>query len=299
MTIALEAASQGGVETGGTWCTCVLGTGPDDIVAEHRFRTVGPTETVERIGEFFDSYERPRAIGVGAFGPIDLDTQSTNWGVLGKTPKPGWAGADLGPALSRRVGAPVVLETDVNAAALGECRWGAGRGLANVCYLTVGTGIGVGIVANGALLHGVPHPEAGHMRIPHDWLRDPFGGACPSHGDCWEGLASGQALLERWRNNPAELPDDHPAWALEAEYLSLGITNVIYTASPHRVIVGGGVVTRDGLLQRVRGRVAELLAGYPGSEVLANGLDDYIVGVALAGRAGALGAMALAASSVV
>jgi fructokinase len=284
----------GGVETGGTWVACLLGSGPDDIVAETRFPTTSPEETVELIGQFFDAHPTPQAIGVGAFGPIGVDPDAADWGVLRNTPKPGWPGAPLGPDLQARIGVPVQLDTDVNAAALGEQRWGAGAGCANVAYLTVGTGIGAGFVVDGRPLHGLLHPEAGHMRVPHDTARDPFLGSCPSHGDCWEGLAAGSAMTARWDRPGADLGDGHPGWDLEADYLAAGITNIITVVSPQRFIVGGGVFKHPGLIELVRARVAALLAGYLDSDLLTTGLDRYLVAPGLGEHAGALGAMALA-----
>ncbi len=287
----------GGVETGGTWVACLLGSGPDDVVAETRFRTTSPEPTIAQITRFFAAHERPRAIGVGAFGPIGVDPRQPTWGVLASTPKPGWAGARLGPELRRLTGLPIVLDTDVNAAALAEQRWGAGQGCENVAYLTVGTGIGAGFVVDGRPLHGLLHPEAGHIRIPHDRSRDPFPGACPSHGDCWEGLASGSAMEARWKQPGGELGAGHPGWELEADYLAAGIANIILTVSPQRFIVGGGVFEHPGLLDRVRPRVAAVLAGYLDAEALTTGLDRYLVEPGLGRRSGALGAIALAAAS--
>lgn len=284
----------GGIETGGTWCSCALGTRHGEIAAETRFATAYGDETLERICEFFDRRERPQAIGVAAFGPIDLDASSPTWGMIGATPKPGWSGVTIGPALTRRIGVPVRLETDVNAAAFGECRWGAGRGCRNVCYVTVGTGIGAGFVVNGRPLHGLVHPEAGHIRLPHDQVRDPFAGCCPAHGDCWEGLASGHAMAARWGVAATELDDDHPAWQLETDYLANGLVNIIFIASPERIIVGGGVAQRPGLLDRVRHRVSELLGGYLRAPNLTSGLHRYIVEPGLHGRSGVIGAIALA-----
>src|ERR1700761_3478061 len=215
----------GGVETGGTWCVCALGTGPDDVVAEETFRTGEPAETLERIVAFFaaDGRPRARAIGIGAFGPLDLDPRSDTWGYVTSTPKPGWAHTALAGVIRDRLDVPVRFETDVTAAAIGEHRWGAGRGVPSLCYLTVGTGIGAGIIIDGRPVHGLIHPEPGHLRIPHDRARDPFDGACPVHGDCWEGLAAGGAIAARWGSEAAELADEHPAWDLEARYLALGI----------------------------------------------------------------------------
>ncbi|MGH2871719.1 MAG: ROK family protein, partial [Solirubrobacteraceae bacterium] len=213
----------GGVETGGTWCACALGAAPDEIVAQERFRTAAPVETVARIARFFAQHPRPAAVGIGAFGPLDLDPASATWGLVRSTPKPGWSGFALGPAVRNALGLPVALDTDVAAAALAEQRWGAAVGTHTACYLTVGTGIGAGLVIGGRPHHGLVHPEAGHLRIPHDRARDPFSGVCPLHGDCWEGLASGPAIAARWGAAPERLDDGHPAWTLEAEYLALGI----------------------------------------------------------------------------
>jgi fructokinase len=287
----------GGVETGGTWCVCALGRGPDDLIAIERFPTEGPDATIERILAFFavPGRPRPRAVGVGAFGPLELDERSPRWGrVLATTPKPDWAGAAIGPALRDGLGVPIALETDVGAAAFAELRWGAGQGADSLCYLTVGTGIGAGIVRGGRAVHGLLHPEAGHLRIPHDPAVDPFSGACPFHGDCWEGLASGRALRERWGQEPETLPGDHPAWPLEAGYLAAGIQAIAMIAFPHRVIVGGGVGQRSGLLARVRPEVKRLLGGYPDRPELRGDLGDYLVAAALGDRAGVLGGFALA-----
>jgi fructokinase len=286
----------GGVETGGSWCVCALGAGPDRIEALEKFPTASPRETVAEVVDFFHRHGRPRALGVAAFGPIELDPASASWGTLGATPKPGWTGWPLGPALHDALGVPVVAETDVGAAALGEWRWGAGRGCDTLGYLTVGTGIGAGLLVGGAPTHGLLHPEVGHIRVPHDRDRDPFDGACPFHGDCWEGLAAGPAIAERWGMAADRLADDHPAWELEAEYLALGILSIVLIASPQRVIAGGGVIERAGLLERVRVRLPELLAGYPpGPQIAAD--PGYLVGPALGDDAGVLGAIALVAPS--
>jgi fructokinase len=287
----------GGVETGGTKVACLLGSGPDDIVAETRFATGSPEQTIAQIVAFFAGYERPHAVGVGAFGPIGVDPGAADWGVLGHTPKPGWSGVGLGPELTRRTGLPVALDTDVNAAALGEQRWGAGVGCSSVAFLTVGTGIGAGFVVDGRPLHGLLHPEAGHMRIPHALARDPFPGACPFHGDCWEGLASGAAMAARWGVPGAALAAGHPGWGLEADYLAAGIANLVTIVSPQRFIVGGGVLGHPGLLDLVRERVVSLLGGYLGAELLGERISEYLVPPGLGERAGVLGALALVAEA--
>lgn len=289
----------GGVETGGTWCVCALGTGPDDLIDEETFRTAEPDTTLRRIVAFFAAAgrPRPRAIGIGAFGPVDLHPDSPTWGYVTTTPKPGWAHTAVAGVIRDRLGVPVTFETDVTAAAVGEHRWGAGRDVRSLCYLTVGTGIGAGIIVDGRPVHGLVHPEPGHLRVPHDRARDPFDGACPVHGDCWEGLAAGGAIAARWGTAGPELADDHPAWALEAEYLALGILSIVTVVSPHRVIVGGGVMERPGLMEAVRADLRTLVAGYLETPLLADRIDEYLVAPALGDRAGVLGAIALAASA--
>jgi fructokinase len=284
----------GGVETGGTWCVCALGTGPQDIHAREQFPTTSPGETLERIVAFFARHPAPKALGIGSFGPVDLDPSSPTWGQVTTTPKLGWQRTPVATVLRERLHVPVAFETDVNAAAFGEYCWGAGQGRASVCYLTVGTGIGAGLVIDGKPIHGLVHPEVGHLRIPHDWGRDPFAGNCPAHGDCWEGLASGTAIEQRWGKRPPELPDGHPAWALEAEYLALGILTIVCVVSPHRIIVGGGVMERSQLMQAVRHRLRELLGGYLDASALKAEIDQYVVAPELGDDAGVLGAIALA-----
>lgn len=234
------------------------------------------------------------AIGIASFGPVDLDPRSPTFGFITTTPKPGWAHTDVAGPFRAALGVPVVFDTDVNGAALGEHRWGAARGVDPCVYLTVGTGIGGGGVVNGRLLHGLLHPEMGHVRIPHDRAADPFRGACPYHGDCLDGLASGRALAERWGTPAETLPATHQGWALEAEYLALGLISIIAVLSPRRIVVGGGVLQHRPLLGRVRRRVVELLAGYVAAREVVADVDTYIVPPALGTDAGVLGAIALA-----
>jgi fructokinase len=288
----------GGVETGGTWCVCALGTGPDDIRVREQFPTTSPEETLERIVAFFQRQPSPDALGIGSFGPVNLDRDSPTWGYVTTTPKPGWQRTPVATVLRDRLNVPVVFDTDVNAAAVGEQRWGAGQGRASVCYLTVGTGIGAGLVINGSPVHGLVHPEVGHMRIPHDTRGDPFSGNCPVHADCWEGLASGPAMAERWGDSPAELADDHPAWPLEAEYVAHGILSIVCVASPHRVIAGGGVMQRSQLVSMVRHRLRDLVDGYLDTPLLGVDIDEYVVSPALGDDAGVLGAIALAQAAI-
>jgi fructokinase len=291
MRCALTA--YGGIETGGSKWECAIGTGPGDIRAAETIRTTTPRETIEKAIAFFERGENVQAIGIGSFGPIDHKPWSQTWGHITTTPKPGWAHTDVGQEIRRRLSVPVAFDTDVNAAALGEHRWGAGQGLDTFCYLTVGTGIGGGGLAGGKLMHGLLHPEFGHMRIPHDMARDPFEGTCPYHGDCWEGLASGRAIEARW-GKPADELHDPAVWGLEAHYLGLGLVSVMCVLSPERIIVGGGVAGRDGLLRLVQREVSSLMNGYLDSKVVRERISEYITAPALGARAGVLGAIALA-----
>lgn len=288
----------GAVEAGGTKFVCAIGTGPEAILAEKRIPTAEPFATLSEVLAFFMEQTRKgmrlRAVGVGSFGPLSLDPTAPDYGRIVNTPKPGWSGVDLLGALAHHLGVPVRLETDVNAALWGERRWGAAQGLAHVLYMTIGTGIGGAALVHGRLLHGAWHPEMGHVRIPRD-VEDDFPGICPYHGACLEGLASGPALKARWNTEGANLPPHHPAWALEARYLALGLVNLMMTLVPQRIILGGGVMQQAQLFPLIRREVKALLGGYLRvPELVQTGLDGYIVPPALGQRAGLLGALALA-----
>ena len=287
----------GGIEAGGSKWVCATGTGPDDLEQTLTFATTDPEETIARAADFFSRNGAIAAIGIGSFGPIDIDRTSPTWGRITTTPKPGWAYTEVVAALRNALDLPIAFDTDVNAAALGEHRWGAAVGLETFCYITVGTGIGGGGIANGNLMHGLLHPEFGHMRIPHDRNRDPFDGACPYHGNCFEGLASGDALRARWGRSAEEIADES-AWLLEAEYLALGLQNVICTISPQKIILGGGVMKEPALLPHVRSGVQALASGYFDAPELGAAIDEYIVPPALGDRAGVLGALELARRAV-
>ncbi len=285
----------GGIEAGGTKFICAAGSSPDDLRALERFPTTTPEETLAQVIRFFQSLPEPvRAVGIGSFGPLDPDSDSPTYGHITTTPKPGWAHFDLLGAVRSALDVPAAFDTDVNAAALGEHRWGAAQGLDTFLYLTIGTGIGGGAMLAGELLHGLLHPEMGHIRLPHDRERDPFEGICPFHGDCLEGLASGPAMEARWGQRAETLPAEHPAWELEAHYLALGLVNFITTLSPQRIIMGGGVMSHPGLFPRIRAEVQTLLNGYIRSPEITERIEEYIVPPALGGRAGVLGAIALA-----
>lgn len=287
----------GGIEAGGTKFVCAVGTGPDDLHDEIRFPTTSPDETIGRAIAYFQEQARRRplaAIGIASFGPVDLDRSSPTYGYITATPKPGWAFADFAGRVQRSLGVPVGFDTDVNGAALGEHRWGAAQGLDTFIYLTIGTGIGGGGMVGGRLMHGLVHPEMGHIRVPHDRTQDPFPGRCPFHGDCLEGLACGPAMEDRWGQRAETLPPDHPAWDLEARYIALALNNFICTLSPQRIILGGGVMSQPQMFPLVRRYVQELLNNYVDSPAVREGIDHYIVPPGLGSRAGVLGAIALA-----
>jgi fructokinase len=277
----------GAVEAGGTKFVCGAGTGPDNLVTT-QIPTTSPEVTVAAAIAWFRE-RRVSAVGIGSFGPVDLNPASATWGHITSTPKTGWRNFDLAGTFARGLGVPVRFDTDVNAAVAGEARWGAGRSVSNCLYVTVGTGIGGGAIVSGRVLHGLTHPEMGHVRIPHDWSRDPFPGACPYHGDCLEGLASGPAIQARWGVPPAELQRDHPAWALEAEYLAHGLANFVCTLSPERILLGGGVMAQAQLYEMVREKLACVLASYVAELPL-------VMAPELGTRAGVLGALAMAAA---
>jgi fructokinase len=294
-------ACWGGIEAGGTKFVCAVGTGPEDVRAQVRIPTTSPGETLEAAVSFFREQRELQpaglaAIGIASFGPLDLDPESSKYGFITTTPKPGWADTDLAGTIARGLGVPVGFDTDVNGAALGEHRWGAARGLDTFIYLTVGTGIGGGGMSGGNLLHGMVHPEMGHVLVPHDLERDPFAGVCPYHGDCLEGLATGPALEKRWGRRAEELPPDHPAWELEAHYLALALVDYICVLSPRRVILGGGVMKQAQLFVMIRREVLELLNGYMQAPAVLEDIDGYIVPPGLGARSGVLGALALARS---
>ena len=288
----------GGIEAGGTKFVCAVGTGPDDVRAETRFPTTTPEETIGRAVAFFREQEalhgRPAAIGIASFGPLDPNPASPTFGYITSTPKPRWANVDLAGAIRSALGVPVGFDTDVNIAGLGEWHWGAAQGLSNFIYLTIGTGIGGGVLIDGKPVHGLIHPELGHIPVPHDRAADPFEGFCPYHGDCLEGMAAGPAIGERWGRPAVDLPSDHPAWELEAHYLALALHVFICTLSPERIILGGGVMEQIQLFRLIRHKVIACLNGYIQSPSILSNIDGYIVPPGLGNRAGVLGAFAQA-----
>lgn len=286
-----------GIEAGGTKWVCMIAANPQEIQATHRFPTTTPEETIAKAIDFISGQTHPAklsGLGIGSFGPLDLDPASATYGYVTTTPKPGWANRDLVSPFQKAFQIPIGFDTDVNAAALGEATWGAAQGLSDFIYLTIGTGIGGAGVVNGQLIHGLIHPEMGHMRIPHDQDKDPFPGNCPYHGDCFEGLATGPAIEARWGSRGEDLPPGHPAWYLEAEYIALGAANIITILSPQRVILGGGVMEQEHLFPLIRNNVQEILHNYISAEKILEAIEDYIVPPGLGSQAGVLGAIALA-----
>lgn len=287
----------GSIEAGGTKFVCIIGSGPQDIRAEVRFPTTNPEETVGKAINFFKDQATGTplsAIGIGSFGPLDLDLASPTYGYITTTPKPGWAYTNIVGMLHAAFDIPVAIDTDVNAAAFGEFCWGAAQNLDPIIYLTIGTGIGGGVIYGGRPIHGLVHPEMGHMLIPHDRSLDPFQGVCPYHGECFEGLASGPAIKQRWGQAGELLPEDHPAWGLEAHHIALALMNLILCFSPRRIVLGGGVMQQKGLFPLVWRKVQLHLNEYIQSKQITELIEQYIVPPALGSRAGVLGALALA-----
>jgi fructokinase len=290
----------GGIESGGTKFVCMIGTDPDHVFKEERFPTTTPRETIHKVIEFFRpsaSNGELAAVGIASFGPLDLHPSSRTYGYITTTPKDGWSQVDLYGEIHRSLNVPVAIDTDVNAAAFGEQYWiPENRSLDPFLYVTVGTGIGVGVIINGSPLHGLLHAEAGHFALPHDWQRDPFPGVCPYHDDCLEGLASGLSMLKRWKQKPESLPDWHPGWDLESDYIALALVNLIYAYSPQRIILGGGVSQHPGLIEAVRCKVKQFMNGYLRSSMLMERIGEYILLPALGNRSGGLGAIAMASA---
>jgi len=290
----------GGVEAGGTKFVCLVGDDAGTVLAERRHPTRGPTETlaeaVAALRDLTGQTGPPDAIGIGAFGPLDL-RRGPRHGHLLATPKPGWSGVDLVGPFRAAFGVPVAVDTDVTAAALAEGRWGAARGLGTFAYVTVGTGIGVGVVAGGRPLHGLVHPEAGHVSVPRA-PGDEFPGVCPFHGDCLEGMASGPAVAARWGAPAEDLTGGlrERAVDLEAHYLAHGIRTLVYAVAPERVLIGGGLSGMPGLLPAVRARLPGALGGYPG---LPEHTDAaFVQEPGLGAMAGPCGALAVAESAL-
>lgn len=289
----------GAIEAGGTKFVCMVAGGPEDIRAETRFPTTTPAETIAKAISFFkeqaETLREPiKALGVACFGPIDLDPNSSTYGYITSTPKLLWRNTDVVGPLQNALQIPVAFDTDVNVAALGEGAWGAAQGLSDFVYLTIGTGIGGGVISGGKPIHGLVHEEVGHMLLPHDKQQDPFSGGCPYHGDCFEGLASGPAMEKRWGIPAYTLPPEHPAWKLEANYIAAAMHNLICITSPKRIILGGGVMQQMQLFPLIHAKTIQMLGGYVQSPAILEKIDSYIISPGLGTRSGGLGAIAIA-----
>jgi len=297
LEVHLDQILYGGIEAGGTKFVCAVGTGEGEILEIVRFRTEDPEGTLGKAIDFFktqrDKYPL-HAIGVGSFGPLDLNPSSETFGYITSTPKRKWVNTDIVGTIGKFLNLPVAIDTDVNAAALGEHLWGAARGLETFIYLTIGTGIGGGGMVNGTLLHGLIHPEMGHIPLPHNLDQDPFKGVCSYHSDCFEGLASGPAIEKRWGQRGENLPNDHPGWQLEAKYIGSALAVYVYVLSPERIILGGGVMRQKELFPLIRAELGEILRGYVRADAILEDMDHYIVPPKLGDQAGVLGAIALA-----
>jgi len=296
----MPSALLAGIEMGGTKCVCTLGTGPGDIRAQEVLPTREPETTLAAIADLLNRWSTDvgtlKAIGVAAFGPLDLRRESRTYGRIGATPKRGWANVGLLEFFAKRFAAPVGLTTDVIGAALAEGRWGAAQELTDFAYVTVGTGIGAGLIVNGKSVFGCHHPELGHVRIARA-AGDTWPGSCPFHGDCLEGLASGPAIQARAGMTAPSIPVESPIWSPVAHALAQLAHVLVVTVAPQRILIGGGVVSaQPHLFPRIRQSLAQSLNGYLHIPEMAD-LDTYITPPGLGTRAGPLGALAVAADT--
>lgn len=285
----------GGIEGGGTKFVAAVGTVEGGVLAETRIKTTTPAETLVACVDFFKAqaaeFGALSAIGIASFGPVDLRKHSATYGHILPTPKPYWTNTNLLTPFRDAFDLPIGLDTDVNGAALGEWHWGAARGVDTFLYLTIGTGIGGSALINGKVLHGLLHPEMGHISVPK---MPEHTSICPFHEDCFEGLASGPALEHHWGEKAENFDAGHPAWDAEASYIASALRSFICTLSPQRIILGGGVMSQSHLFPLVREKTLESLSGYIQAPEILENIDEYIVPVALDGKAGILGAFVLA-----
>jgi len=291
----------GAIEGGGTKFLCAVGHSPERILEQIVIPTREPHSTLQAALDFFGAAQSRhgviQAFGIASFGPVDLRRRSPTFGRIMNTPKAGWSGTDVLGAVRGRFGVPVVIDTDVGAAALAELRLGAGRDVGSVAYVTVGTGIGGGYApaaCNGAQLL---HPEVGHLRVQRDPRDTGFAGICPFHGDCLEGLASGPAIVARWGTQMSQLDPSHSGRSIIGNYLGQLAASIALMVSPERVILGGGVMRGGELLPKIRNTAREFLNGYIGPLQETDALERYICAPGLGDRAGISGALLLAAQA--
>ena len=301
MTSSQPQPLLGGVELGGTKCVCIIGSGPEDVRDHVSIPTGERDSTLARINSVLDGWQAKHgpieALGLASFGPLDLRPDSRRFGHITSTVKPGWEGTDVFGRLGTHRGIPVKINTDVNGAALAEGRWGAARGLDDFAYITVGTGIGVGLIVNGRPVFGCNHAEVGHIRLAR-LAGDTWPGICQFHGDCIEGLASGPAIGARAGMPGSQVPADSPVWGPVTHALGQLLNTLFLTTAPRRILMGGGVVERrPELLAQIRERLIASLNGYLDLEDLTGGVDQYVVPPGLGALAGPLGSLALAADA--
>jgi len=285
----------GGIEAGGTKFVCGIGSEEGEILDRSVLPTTGPSETIDRVVGYFESVEDYDlgGIGLATFGPVDLNPLSETFGFITSTPKRRWQNFDIKGELERALGHTLPVDTDVNGAVLAEHLWGGAKDVSNAVYITVGTGIGGGVLVNGKLNHGLLHPELGHIRLRGSDDNAGFKGICPFHDYCLEGLASGPAIKARWNQAAESLAPEHPAWIEEAGYLAEGLVNIILVLSPERIILGGGVMQKAFLFPMIHKKVQELLNGYVQKAEILNKIEEYIIPPSLGNKAGLLGAIAL------
>jgi len=286
-----------GVELGGTKIVCALAEASGELLERMQIDTQAPEDSLPRIRaelqNFIDTHGPFAALGVGTFGPLQLERSAPDYGRLGPTPKLLWRGCDLYRYFADWLTVPVALDTDVNAAALGEVKWGAAIACTSAVYITVGTGIGGGVIVNGKPVHGLLHPELGHMRVPRA-TGDDFEGNCPVHTDCIEGMAAGPAIVARWGVQLEQLPSHHVAYEQTAHYIAHLVSNSILLLSPEKIVLGGGVMNNEELFPMIRQKVQALLNGFIAVDAIEKNIDQYIVPPGLGGDAGVLGAIVLA-----
>lgn len=281
----------GGIEAGGTKMICVIGNEKGEILDRMQIPTKTPKETVPKMISYFKDKDI-KALGIACFGPIDLDKNSKTYGYITSTPKLDWRNYDIVGTFQKELSVPVGFDTDVNGSLLGEITWGCAKGKTDALYITIGTGIGGGVMTNGKLLHGMLHPELGHIKLAVD-RNDTYKGKCPYHGTCFEGLAAGPAIEERWGHKAVELADDDKVWELESSYIAKALSSYILTLSPQIIILGGGVMHQVQLFPLIRKKVLEELNGYIVTEQMQH-MDEYIVPASLNDDQGIMGAVKLA-----
>ncbi len=287
----------GAIEGGGTKFVCSIAADPDHYEQETRFPTTNPEETIQQAIDFFAKWQdkyQIQSIGIASFGPIDLNKNSKTYGYITTTPKPHWGNADFVGPIQRALGVKVAFDTDVNAAALGEYTWGNPKGVKSLVYYTIGTGVGGGVVINGEPVHGLLHPEAGHVQLVQDFEKDPYKGHCPYHGNCLEGLCCGPAIQERFGLSAGKLGADHPFWPIFANYIAQACVQQILILSPEKIVLGGGVMHQMHLFPMIRSEIQRLLNGYIHQPMILEHIDEYITPPVLGDRAGACGAIAMA-----